>query len=206
MAPPAIAIIGAGPCGLTLARLLERKGVTDYAVYERDWSATEAAGSAAHHQGGSLDLHVPTGQRALREAGLFDRFRAHARWDDGVMAFCDRTGDRVVDDLGQERDLPEIDRADLRSILLDAVPAEKIRWGHALKRAALGADGAPVLEFGNGQTLSGFRLVVGTDGAWSKVRSLVWIAFEPPLPPLSLSLFGWVIAKLLIDFASFVHR
>lgn len=58
-------------------------------------------------------------------------------------------------------------------ILLDFVPKEKIRWGYTLKRATLGEDRSPVLEFTNGLRLFGFKLVVGTDGAWSKVRSLV---------------------------------
>lgn len=46
-------------------------------------------------------------------------------------------------------------------------------WGYTLKRATLGEDRSPVLEFTNGLRLFGFKLVVGTDGAWSKVRSLV---------------------------------
>ena len=143
MAPPAIAIVGAGLCGLTLALLLERKGVTDYVVYEQDTSATEAAGSAAHHQGGSLDLHVPTGLRALVGAGLYKRFRECQRWDDGVLAFCDKAGDPLLEDLGQEHYRPEIDRRDRRRILLDSVPAGKIRWGHTLKRASLGEGRLP---------------------------------------------------------------
>ncbi|KAI8627848.1 hypothetical protein F5Y19DRAFT_157018 [Xylariaceae sp. FL1651] len=162
---PAIAIIGGGPCGLTLARLLERKGI-DYVVYERNEneSSTQA--------GGSLDLHVETGQRAVREAGLFEEFKKHARWDDGVLSFCDKEGKKLVE-LGQERDLPEIDRRELRHLLLESVPKEKIHWGHALKSATLGENGSPVLEFTNGFKCSGFKLVVGADGAWSKLRSLV---------------------------------
>jgi len=162
---PIIAIVGGGPCGLTLARLLECKGI-DYVVYERDESESSA------HTGGSLDLHVETGQRAIREAGLFEEFKKYARWDDGIMSFCDKEGKKLLE-LGQERDLPEIDRRELRRLLLDSIPKEKIQWGHVLKSATLGENGSPVLEFTNSFKASGFKLVVGTDGAWSKVRSLV---------------------------------
>ncbi|KAH7397968.1 hypothetical protein BKA64DRAFT_53932 [Cadophora sp. MPI-SDFR-AT-0126] len=161
-----IAIIGGGPCGLTLARLLECKGIA-YTVFERDSSATsnEAAG-------GSLDIHAETGQRALREAGLIEEFKKFARYDDTAVAIADKHGKRVLE-MGQERDAPEIDRSDLRRILLESIPKDKIKWGHALASAQLGEDGGPVLKFANGAVLDGYRLVVGADGAWSKVRRLV---------------------------------
>lgn len=161
-----IAIIGGGPCGLTLARLLECKGIA-YTVFERDASAI--SNNAA---GGSLDIHAETGQRALKEAGLFEQFKKFARYDDTAVAIADKRGKRVLE-MGQERDAPEIDRADLRRILLESIPKDKIKWGHTLKSAELGQGASPVLTFANGAVLDGFRLVVGADGAWSKVRRLV---------------------------------
>ncbi|KAK0624037.1 hypothetical protein B0T14DRAFT_427301 [Immersiella caudata] len=163
--PPPIAIIGGGPCGLTLARLLDCKGI-DYLVHERDESEQST------HTGGSLDIHPETGQRALREAGLYDEFKKYARYDDTVFTVADKSGKKLLR-IGQRRDAPEIDRRELRKILLHAIPREKIKWGHALKSATLGEDGRPVLHFTNGTTASGFKLVVGADGAWSKVRLLV---------------------------------
>jgi 2-polyprenyl-6-methoxyphenol hydroxylase-like FAD-dependent oxidoreductase len=67
-----IAIIGAGPGGLMLARLLQSRGIKPV-VFERDAHADERP------QGGSLDLHEDTGQYAVRRAGLEQEFAAAAR-------------------------------------------------------------------------------------------------------------------------------
>ena len=165
MAAPTVAIVGGGPCGLTLARLLECAGI-DYVVYERDQSEN------SNRAGGSLDIHPATGQHALREGGLFEEFKRYARYDDTVFTLADKLGKRLLQ-LDQGRDAPEIDRSDLRRILLEAIPKDKIKWGHDLKRAAIGEDNRPVLQFTNGVVLSGLKLVVGADGAWSKVRPMV---------------------------------
>lgn len=166
-APAQIAIVGAGPCGLTLARLLEKSGGgVDYIVYDRD------AGPTANTAGGSLDLHPGSGQRALQDAGLFDEFKRFARYEDTVFSIRDTHGVEQLK-VGEGRDAPEIDRRQLRDILLASVPPEKIRWGHTLASTDFGSDGKPVLKFENGIKVSGFQLVIGTDGAWSKVRSLV---------------------------------
>ncbi len=165
MTTPAIAIIGGGPAGLTLARLLECKDI-DYAVYERDES------ESSNRPGGSLDIHAETGQLALREGGLFEEFQKHARYDDAVFALENKLGERLIQ-MGEGRDAPEIDRSELRQILLGAIPKNKIKWGHSLIRATAGQDNSPVLHFANGAVLSGFKLVVGADGAWSKVRPMV---------------------------------
>lgn len=58
-----IAIVGGGPGGLMLARLLQVKGIAT-TLFERDSHAGERP------QGGSLDLHAETGQRAMRVQGL----------------------------------------------------------------------------------------------------------------------------------------
>lgn len=163
---PRIAIIGGGPCGLTLARLLERKGI-DYVVYERDESEVSA------RRGGSLDIHAETGQLALKEAGLFQEFLKSARYEDTALRIANQQGERVFQADEGGRDAPEIDRIQLRQILLNSIPSEKIDWNHALKDVTTDKDGHHILEFTNGASVSGFKLVVGADGAWSKVRASV---------------------------------
>lgn len=74
---------------------------------------------------------------------------------------------------GEDTDRPEIDRRDLRLLLLDAVPNEKIRWDVKVDRVEKQDNGSMAVHFANGSTERGYRLVVGADGAWSKARSLV---------------------------------
>src|SRR5690242_356097 len=62
-----VAIVGAGPVGLTMARLLQQNGV-HVNVYERD------PNPSARIWGGTLDLHESTGQKAMERAGLLDRY------------------------------------------------------------------------------------------------------------------------------------
>lgn len=63
-----IAIVGGGPGGLTLARLLQLEGV-DVHVYERDMDKN------ARVQGAPLDLHDGSGLSALAKAKLLEEFR-----------------------------------------------------------------------------------------------------------------------------------
>lgn len=74
---------------------------------------------------------------------------------------------------GEETDRPEIDRRDLRVLLLDSVPKDKIRWGAKVENLQKQDDGLMSIRFKDGTVESGFSLVVGADGAWSKARSLV---------------------------------
>ncbi|KAB8343079.1 hypothetical protein FH972_022673 [Carpinus fangiana] len=158
---PKIAIVGGGPSGLTLARILHVHNIPA-TVYELDKHALERP------QGGSLDLHERTGQEALRRAGLFDAFLQRARYDGEDLVVADRHGTRHIEMLGEDTGRPEIDRTVLREILLASLPAGQIQWGKKLARAEVGT-----LHFADGTSESGFDLIVGADGAWSKVRPLV---------------------------------
>ncbi|MGW4891324.1 FAD-dependent oxidoreductase [Kitasatospora sp. NPDC004240] len=164
---PRIAIIGAGPGGLTCARILQRHGIA-VAVYERD------AGPDARDQGGTLDLHADNGQIALREAGLLEEFFRLARPEGQEMRQLDPAGALLFHHVPEqgERFKPEIDRGRLRDLLLDSLRPGTVRWGHTLQGISGPAEGPRHLHFADGGTVEA-DLVVGADGAWSKVRRAV---------------------------------
>ncbi|KAJ5403623.1 hypothetical protein N7509_003494 [Penicillium cosmopolitanum] len=172
---PSIVIIGAGPSGLLFARLLEVNGFKNYVIYERD----ESSSPGPWQQGGSLDIHGPSGQQALKEAGLFDEFNAvYARWNASKVRILRPSGETSIC-FGEDRNAPEIDRLQLRQLLLNSIPAHKIRWDHSVCRiersdndSSDGANGY-IIHFINGNSATGFKLIVGADGGWSKVRPLV---------------------------------
>ncbi|KOU23380.1 FAD-dependent oxidoreductase [Streptomyces sp. WM6372] len=176
---PRIAIIGAGPGGLICARVLQQHGITA-TVYDLDRSRT------ARDQGGTLDMHPDSGQRALGEAGLLDAFLAQARPEGQQMRLVSRDGRILFDALPPEADPaegnpaegdpaegnPEIDRGQLRDLLLDSLTPDTVRWGHKLTRAEALGDGIHRLHFAGG-TSADADLAIGADGAWSTVRRLV---------------------------------
>ncbi|KAI9709068.1 MAG: hypothetical protein M1820_003514 [Bogoriella megaspora] len=155
---PKIAIIGGGPSGLCLARILNINNIP-CTVFERDTSPS------IRTQGGTLDLHPPTGQQALKDANLFSEFQEHARYDGENLVLADRFGKEHARISGVDYGRPEIDRPILRKMLLDSLPDGIIRWGSRVKDVEVGK-----VIFEDGHVEMGFDLIVGADGAWSKVR------------------------------------
>ena len=163
---PRVAIIGAGPGGLTLARILQLHGL-DATVYERE------AFASIRPQGGSLDMHAESGQYAIQCAGLTAEFKRIARYEDQESRVYDKHGKLLlIDDQVTGQDRPEVDRGQLRKMFLDSLPATVIHWDHELRAIHAQNDGTYDLVFRNGLS-KGFHLVVGADGAWSRVRPLV---------------------------------
>src|SRR5580698_1195951 len=80
-----VVIVGAGPAGLTLARLMQRRGVA-VQIVELD------ASPSARNQGGTLDLHEDSGQLALRCAGLSQAFHTVSRPEGQLSKVFDRHG------------------------------------------------------------------------------------------------------------------
>jgi 2-polyprenyl-6-methoxyphenol hydroxylase-like FAD-dependent oxidoreductase len=161
-----IAIVGAGLGGLTLARVLHVHGIPA-TVYEDDPSARSRT------QGGQLDIHEDDGQRALADAGLTDEFRAIIH--DGAEALCvlDQHGKLLHDDPDDGRARrPEVLRGDLRRILLDSLPGHTVQWGRKVTGVRPLGDGRHELTFADGATVTS-SLLVGADGAWSKIRPLL---------------------------------
>jgi 2-polyprenyl-6-methoxyphenol hydroxylase-like FAD-dependent oxidoreductase len=179
---PHIAIVGAGPGGLTLARILHVKRVRS-TIFERD------AHTLARPQGGTLDLDSTSGQFALEQAGLTAEFRSLARYEDQGIRLLDKHAHVHFDHSGDAGyDRPEIDRTQLRDLLLASLSHEFIQWGRELQEVRPGEKGTYDLLFENA-TVGPFDLVVGADGAWSKVRPLV-SSYAPQYTGVTVIEFG----------------
>ena len=137
MTSPRIAIAGAGLGGLTCARVLQLHGFENVTVFERD-------------------------------PGAGHEWRTLARFEGQEQRKVDPLTAELIEHEPPEGDFrPEIDRGQLRQLLLDSLAPGTVSWG-------LGVDSAQPGEitFLDGST-AGFDLVIGADGAWSRVRGAV---------------------------------
>jgi 2-polyprenyl-6-methoxyphenol hydroxylase-like FAD-dependent oxidoreductase len=159
-----ITIIGAGLGGLTLASVLQRHGV-NASIYELEVSA------ASRYQGSVLDMHEESGQLALRKAGLFEAFRKMVIPSGDEMRVLDKSATVRLQTSGNDT-RPEIDRGALRDILLQSLPARLIHWGCKVTKVVKREGGSHYVTLASGETIT-TALLIGADGAWSKVRPLV---------------------------------
>ena len=161
-----ITIIGAGLGGLVLARVLHVHGIAA-TVYEAETSPTARA------QGGMLDIHEHNGQLALRDARLNEKFLEIVHPGGQQSRVLDQEGNVLLDQPDDGTGgRPEVPRGELRRILLESLPEGTVRWGHKLKAVAPLVGGRHTLTFADGATAT-TSLLVGADGAWSRVRPLL---------------------------------
>ncbi|KIO74537.1 2-polyprenyl-6-methoxyphenol hydroxylase [Pedobacter lusitanus] len=162
-----IAIVGGGPGGLTLARLLQLNGA-EVKVYERD------SNKDARTKGATLDLHEESGLKAIREAGLIDQFHANFRPGAEKMRIMDKDARIVFEDKTESADhisRPEIDRGPLQDILLESLQPGTIVWDSHFVKLSPHNDSWEI-TFKNGN--SAFAdIVIAADGANSKIRPYI---------------------------------
>lgn len=160
-----VAIIGGGPVGLTMAALLEQRGI-DVRVFERD------ANPDARVWGGTLDLHKNSGQEVMKKIGLLEKYYALAL-PMGIN-FCDEKGNIVTtrNPAPENKfDNPEINRNALRTMLLGSLKKDTVVWD--MKASGLEKNEKKwLLRFDNKLTASA-DLVIAANGAMSKVRNFV---------------------------------
>ena len=162
-----IAIVGGGPGGLTLARILQMNNAA-VTVYERD------VNPEARVQGATLDLHEESGLKALEEAGLMDAFRASYRPGADRLRIVDKHAAIILDDHengGEDRSRPEIDRGPLKEILLDSLEPDTVVWDSQFVSMLPHQHGWQ-LTFKNGSTAIA-DIVIAADGANSKIRPYI---------------------------------
>lgn len=167
-----IAVIGAGPGGLTLARLLQMKGY-EVKVYERDKDKN------LRQQGATLDLHEESGLKALFSAGLLEEFKKHYRPNadklrltdhNAVIYFDDHTNETPVKESGASF-RPEIDRGPFRDLLIASLEKDTIVWNSNFVSLQTKDNGWDIF-FDNGSTFYA-DLVIAADGANSKIRKYI---------------------------------
>ncbi|NQE66895.1 Salicylate 1-monooxygenase [Nocardia gamkensis] len=161
-----VGIVGAGPGGLTAARVLQRHGISA-AVFD---SRPGLSGSASE----TLVLHPDSGRRAMRYTGLLDTIVAQSVPERTGVRLLGRDGTvHYADDGGRDaRANPEVAQHVLEATLLDSLTPGTVRWSHRLTAIRDERDDGLLLRFDNGRSVR-VAAVVGADGGWSRVRETV---------------------------------
>ncbi|NUW38525.1 FAD-dependent oxidoreductase [Nonomuraea rhodomycinica] len=177
-----IAVVGGGPAGLTFARVLHRHD-HPVTILERDPAPD------ARPPGGTLDLHQGLGQLALDKAGLTAEFEALSRPEGQAMRILDTAGTVLRDwrPHPDERANPEIDRGHLRDLLLGPLD---VQWGRGVTQVVPGTREGARVHFADGRQET-FDLVIGADGAWSRVR--------PAVSPVTPHYTGITVVETSLD-------
>lgn len=160
-----VVIIGAGPVGLTMAKLLQQNSI-DVTVYERDTNPE------ARIWGGTLDLHKGSGQEAMKKAGLLQTYYDLAL-PMGIN-FADEKGNILSTrnpTPENQFDNPEINRNALRKMLLDSLKSDTVIWDRKLTGLEE-QKGKWLLDFEKEQGVTADFIIIA-NGGMSKARNYV---------------------------------
>lgn len=159
------AIIGGGPVGLTIAKLLQQSDI-DITVYERDTDPQ------ARIWGGTLDLHKSSGQEAMKKAGLLQTYYDLAL-PMGIN-FADEHGNILSTrnpTPENQFDNPEINRNALRKMLHNSLKSDTVVWNRKLTGLEE-QNGKWILDFENKPSTTADFVIIA-NGGMSKARNFV---------------------------------
>src|ERR1700693_4037777 len=164
-----IGIIGGGIGGIAAAVALHRIGV-DVSVYERAEQLREV---------GAGMMLWPNATRVLRELGLLEKVMARSGPNTHFLV-RKSTGKILMSIALGKFEVPAVcmRRADLLSILLGALPKDRLHLGCELHR--LREENDKVLVFLNRDRIREHDVVIGADGIRSKVRTELF-GFSDPI-------------------------
>ncbi len=161
-----VTIIGAGLGGLTLARVLHVHGIAA-TVYEAEASADARA------QGGMLDIHENSGQLALRGSGALREVPRDHPPGGQATRVLDKDGNVLLDDPDDGTGgRPEVPRGEAAPHSARLASRRHGPLGTQAQGGVSARRRAARLTFADGSTVT-TDLLVGADGAWSRVRPLV---------------------------------
>lgn len=167
---PRIAIAGGGPAALTLGALLHN-GSIPFTIFELRPRPTS---TDLELPSGMLDLHEESGLAAIRACGLYDAFLPLTGDCEESMIIADQDGTVLHRDVGGLEARPEIPRNGITRLMLSVVPEEAVQWDTKILGVHQQENGNVTLDLVNGcngeNRSETFDLVVGADGAWSRVR------------------------------------
>jgi 2-polyprenyl-6-methoxyphenol hydroxylase-like FAD-dependent oxidoreductase len=176
-----IAIIGAGPAGLTLASLLTASPHPfNFTVFEL---RQRPHPSEVNLPCGNLDLQEGLGLQAIQACGLYPQFLEIESDCTQQSKVLDKNGKILFDHVTQGQ--PEISRNALTQLLLSSVPVDRIRWNTkvlAVTAADRSSGQCTVVSqetTASTSTSETFDLIVGADGAWSRARAAIPSAPQP---------------------------
>src|SRR5262249_49621185 len=171
---PKVAVIGGGIGGLGAALSLFRAGF-DVHVYEQAHALREVGAGIQVSPNASRIFHGLGLADELAKLGVRPDAHHQRRWDDGRTLLKTPLGDTVIKTFGFPH--YQSHRADVLSMLIAALPAERLHIGHRLV-AFTDRGGYVDAEFENGRRITADALL-GADGIHSIVRELLFGPANP---------------------------